>query len=105
MLSTNVRLKLEDIAARIAGGVAVSLEEMTWAQKWAQHHTTAARIINQARRESIQGKPEPGSMDEFLNDLDLGDPDPSNHLSGPQDPTDLARWFTKPDNWFYGDDD
>lgn len=104
MLSTNVRLKLEDIAARIAGGVSVSLEEMTWAQKWAQHNTSAARIINQARREAIQGKPEAGSMDEFLNDLDLGDPDPSNHLIGPQDPIDLANWFTRPQNWFNEED-
>jgi hypothetical protein len=106
MLSTKTRLRLEDIAARIAGGLDVSFEEMTWAQKWADHHNSAARIINQARREAIQGKFEPGSLDEFLNDLDLGDPDPSNHLIGPQDPIDLARWFTKGENWFAnGDDD
>ena len=105
MLSTETRLRLEDIAARIAGGLEVSFEEMTWAQKWADHNRSAARIINQARREAIQGKPESGSLDEFLNDLDLGDPDPRNHLIGPQDPTDLARWFTKSDNWFLEDND
>lgn len=105
MLSTDTRLRLEDIAARIVAHEAVSLEEMTFIQKWADHNRAAARILNQARRESIQGKPEAGSLDEFLNDLDLGDPDPSNHLIGPQDPTDLARWFTKPDNWFLENDD
>lgn len=99
MLSTKTRLRLEDIAARIAGGLDVSFEEMTWAQKWADHHTSAARILNQARRKAIQGEPIPGSLDEFLNDLDLGDPDPQNHLIGPQDPIDLARWFTKTENW------
>lgn len=103
MLSTTIRLRLEDIASRIANCEKVSFEEMQFIQKWADHNRVAARILNQARRESIQGKPEPGSMDEFLNDLDLGDPDPRNHLIGPQDPTDLARWFTKPDNWFYND--
>jgi len=104
MLSTDTRLRLEDIAARIGGGLNVTFEEMTWAQKWADHNKSAARIINQARREAIQGKPEKGSLDEFLNDLDLGDPDPTNHLVGPQDPTDLARLFTGSDNWFLKDD-
>ena len=105
MLSTDIRLRLEDIAARIAGGLSVTFEEMTWAQKWVDHNRVAARIINQARREAVQGKATPGSLDEFLNDLDLGDPDPQNHLIGPQDPTNLARWFTKSENWFLTDDD
>ena len=103
MLSTDTRLRLENIANRISNHEVVSFEEMQFIQKWADHNRAAARILNQARRESIQGKPEPGSMDEFLNDLDLGDPDPRNHLIGPQDPIDLARWFTKPDNWFNQD--
>jgi hypothetical protein len=95
MLSTQTRLRLEDIAARVAGGLEVSFGEMTWAQKWADHHSSAARILNQARREAIQGKAEPGSLDELLNSLDLGDPDPSNHLVGPQDPDVLAEWFCR----------
>ena len=103
MLSTDTRLRLEAIAARIVAGEEVSFEEITFIQKWADHNRHAAKILNQARREAIQGKPEPGSLDEFLNDLDLGDPDPRNHLIGPQDPTDLARWFTKPENWFNPD--
>lgn len=103
MLSTDTRLRLENIANRIANHEEVTFEEMQFIQKWADHNRAAARILNQARRESIQGKPDPGSMDEFLNDLDLGDPDPRNHLIGPQDPIDLARWFTKPDNWFNQD--
>lgn len=101
MLSTETRLRLEAIAERIANHQDVSLEEMTFIQKWANHNRHAQKILNQARRESIQGKPEPGSMDEFLNDLDIGDPDPRNHLIGPQDPIDLANWFTRPQNWFY----
>lgn len=103
MLSTDTRLRLESIAERIKSHSDVSFEEMQFIQKWADHNRVAARILNQARREAIQGKPEPGSMDEFLNDLDIGDPDPSNHLIGPQDPIDLARWFTKSENWFNQD--
>lgn len=101
MLSTKVRLRLEDIAARISNGINVSFEEMTWAQKWADHNRSAATILNQARRISINGKPEKGSLSEFLNDLDLGDPDPSNHLIGPQNPDELGEWFKqdKRDDW------
>lgn len=101
MLSTQTRLRLENIAERIKKGEEVTFEEMTWAQKWCDHNRIAARIINQARRVSIQGEPQKGSMDEFLNDLDIGDPDPSNHLIGPQDPIDLANWFIqdKPEDW------
>lgn len=98
MLSTKTRLRLEDIAARIVGGIHVSLEEITWAQKWASSNQSAARILNQARREAIQGKAEPGSLDELLNGLNLGDPDPSNHLIGPQDPDVLAEWFRRRPN-------
>jgi hypothetical protein len=40
-------------------------------------------------------------MDEFLNDLDIGNPDPSSHLIGPQNPIDLAEWFMRDqdDEW------
>lgn len=101
MLSTQTRLRLESIADKIKHGESVSFEEMQWAQKWADHNRIAARILNQARRVAIQGEPEPGSLDELLQDLDLGDPDPSNHLIGPQDPETLAEWFkqNKREDW------
>lgn len=98
MLSTDTRKRLENICFRIENHEEVTFEEMTWAQKWASHNRVAARMLSQARRVSAQGKPEPGSLDELLNDLDLGDPDPSNHLIGPQNPVDLGLWFTRGDN-------
>jgi len=101
MLSTETRLRLEDIAARIAGGLNVTLAEMQWATKWAEHNRSAAGILRKARRRAISGEPEEGSLDELLDGLDLGDPDPQNHLIGPQSPVDLAEWFKqdKPEDW------
>lgn len=96
MLSTQTRLRLEAIAQKIANHEEVSFEEMQWAQKWADHNRSAASIMNKARRVAINGVPEKDSLDEFMNDLDLGDPDPSNHLIGPQDPDTLAQWFKAP---------
>jgi hypothetical protein len=101
MLSTATRLRLEDIAARIAGGLNVTFEEMQWATKWAEANRSAAEIIRRARRRAINGEPERGSLDELIDGLDLGDPDPSNHLIGPQDPEDIYNFFRqdKPNDW------
>lgn len=98
MLSTQTRLRLEDIAARIAGGLNVTFEEMQWAQKWSEHNRSAAAILRKARRRAINGEPAEGSLDELMEGLDIGDPDPSNHLIGPQNPIDLANWFKRDDS-------
>lgn len=98
MLSTETRLRLEDIAARIAGGLDVTLAEMQWAQKWSDHNRSAAAILRKARRRALTGEPERGSLDELMEGMDLGDPDPSNHLIGPQNPVDLANWFKRDDS-------
>jgi hypothetical protein len=101
MLSTQTRLRLEDIAARIAGGLNVTFEEMQWATKWSEANRSAAEILRRARRRAISGEPQRGSLDELIDGLDLGDPDPQNHLIGPQDPVDLAEWFRqdKENDW------
>lgn len=98
MISTETRLKLEDIAARIAGGLNVSFEEMTWATKWSEANRSAAAILRKARRRAINGEPAEGSIDELMDGLDLGFPDPSDHLIGPQNPVDLANWFKRDDS-------
>ena len=95
MLSTETRLRLEFIADRIANHAEVSLEDMTLIQKWANNNRHAAEILRRARRTAIQGKPEPGSLDELMHGLDIGDPDPTNHLQGPQDIDTLVDWFKR----------
>lgn len=97
MLSTTTRLRLEDIAARIAGGLSVSLEEMTFIQKWADANRSAAAILRKARRRAINGEPAEGSMDAFLEAMDLGDPDPQRHLTGESTPDDIINFFKRDD--------
>jgi hypothetical protein len=101
MLSTEIRLKLEDIATRIASGLEVSFSEMEWATKWSKHNRSAAEIIRRARRRAINGDPKRGSIDELIDVFDIGDPDPSSHLTGPQNPVDLGNWFKRDntDDW------
>ena len=42
-----------------------------------------------------------GDFDDFLNQMDIGDPDPSNHSSGFGSADDIADWFSheKTDDW------
>lgn len=96
MLSTETRLRLEDIARRISIGENVSYGDMVWATKWAEHNRSAHSMLRRAQRAAIDGPVHPDSLDGLLHGLDLGNPDPQDHLIGPQDPDDLADFFRAP---------
>ena len=95
MLSTQYRLRLESICDQIAKGKDVKLEDMIWAQKLAKANTSARGMIKQARR--LRRNPN----DSFLNNLNIGDPDSSNHKRGFGGAEDIADWFRpdRPDDW------
>lgn len=98
MLSTQIRLKLENIARKIERGEEVSLEDMIFAEKWSKANRSAAEIIRKARRISIQGKGEQGSLDEFMQIMDLGNSDPSTHLDSSMSVDDLYNFFKNDDD-------
>jgi hypothetical protein len=102
MLSTNVRLKVEFICDRISKGHEVQLSDMQWIQKWANKNHSVDAMLRKARRIALNGAAPAGSLDAFMQDMDLGDPDPSEHLQGAQDPTTLAEWFSQKRKWFRG---
>lgn len=101
MLSTKYRLRIEFIAERISSHKEVKLEDMIWAEKLAKANATAAEILRKARR--IANNPEmvQGSLDDFLNQMDIGDPDPSKHSNGFSDADEIVEWFKqdKSDDW------
>ena len=101
MLSTEYRLRLEFIASRIVRGEPVDLSDMIWAEKLAKANRSAAEILRKARRKALSGDTPEGGMDDFLNQMDLGDPDPSNHLTGDNSIDEIVEWFKqdKPDDW------
>jgi len=101
MLSTEYRLRLEFIASRIVRGEPVDLNDMIWAEKLAKANRSAAEILRKARRKALSGDTPKGGMDDFLNQMDLGDPDPSNHKTGFDSREDIVEWFTrdKTDDW------
>ena len=95
MLSTQYRLRLEEICKAIAAGTEVSMSDMIWAQKLAKANTSARGMLNKARKMSINPD------DSFLNNLNIGDPDSSNHRRGFGSPEDVLDWFhqERSDDW------
>ena len=95
MLSTQYRLRLEEICKAIASGQEVDLPDMIWAEKLSKANTSARGMLKQARRLSVD------PTDSFLNNLNIGDPDSSNHRRGFGSPEDIVDWFhqERPDDW------
>ena len=98
MLSTQYRLRLEAICDRIITGDDVSLEDMIWVEKLAKANRSAATILRQARRKATNPDMKKGSLDEFLNIMDLGHPDPSEHRTRFDGADDIADFFKTDDD-------
>jgi len=100
MLSTQYRLRLEFICKCIANGEEVKLDDMIWAEKLSKANTTAREMLKKARRQSSQDIQE-GTIDDFMNRMGLGDPDPSNYKTGFNGADEIVEWFKqdKPDDW------
>ena len=101
MLSTQYRLRLEGICRKIALGENVDLEDMIWAEKLGKANTTARELLKKARRQAANPNMQEGSLDDFMNRMGLGDPDPSNHSTGFKSADEIVDWFQrdKPDDW------
>ena len=97
MLSNEYRQRLNSICDKIAKGEGVDLPDMIWAQKLAKANRSAYEILQKARRKANMGK-EPNGLDTFLNDMNLGDPDPSNHKTAFDGADDIADWFRRDDS-------
>jgi hypothetical protein len=97
MLSTAYRLRLEEICNRIAKQEEVSLSDVIWAEKLAKVNRSAATMLRQARRRAANPEMTEDSLDGFLNALDLGNPDPSEHRTQFDGPDDIADFFRNDD--------
>ena len=93
MLSTQYRLRLEDICKSIAAGTEVGIDDMIWAQKLAKANTSARGMLSKARRLSTDPD---GSCLKFL---DIGDP--KSDKKGFSGADDIADWFKndRSDDW------
>ena len=101
MLSTKYRLRVEYICQRVSRGEEVKLEDMMWVERLAKANTTVSGMLRRARRECNNPEMIEGGLDDFRNKMDLGDPDPSNHVNGFDSPDEIAEWFKgkRSDDW------
>jgi hypothetical protein len=101
MLSTEYRLRLEFICSKIANKEEVQLKDMIWADKLAKANHSAGEMMRRARRMANNPEMKEGSLDSFMNAMDLGDPDPSNHRTEFKSADDIVQWFSqeKTDDW------
>ena len=102
MLSTEYRLRLEFICQRIAYGQEVKLDDMIWANKLAKANRSAGEMLRKARRVAANPDMAEGGLDDFMNQMDIGDPDPSNHIvDGFNSVEEIVSWFSqeKTDDW------
>ncbi len=99
MLSTQYRLRLEGICNKIALHEEVSLEDMIWAEKLAKANRTAGTILRQARRKAENPDMVEGSMDDFLNQLDIGGLGHERFgKSGFDSIDEIVDWFKRDDD-------
>jgi hypothetical protein len=104
MLSTAYRLRLEEIAGRIARHEPVGLEDMIWAEKLAKANRHAATILRQARRKAENPDMTEDSLDGFLNALDIGGlGNERRGITGFNSVDDIVDFFSegddKPEDW------
>jgi hypothetical protein len=97
MLSTQYRIRVETICEKIVKGEIVELNEMIWIEKLAQANRSAATLLRQARRKAANPDMDEDSLDGFLNALDLGHPDPSEHRTRFDGADDIADFFRNDD--------
>jgi hypothetical protein len=98
MLSTQYRLRLEEICQKIVEGEAVSLEDMIWAEKLAKANRSAGTMLRQARRRAENPNMQEGDLDDFMNQLDLGGLGHERFgRRGFDSPDELLDWFKRDD--------
>jgi hypothetical protein len=106
MLSTQYRLKLEEICNRIAKRENVELNEIIWAEKLAKANRTAGTILRNARRRAENPDMQEGDLDDFLNQLDIGNLGHERFgKTGFNSPDEIVDWFRRDDLDGEGDND
>lgn len=97
MLSTKIRLQLEEICLKIELREEVSFNDMVMVEKYAKANRTVHDMLQRARRRAVNGIPEDG-LDAFLDQMNIGNPDPSSHITGESSVDDIANFFKSDNN-------
>ena len=96
MLSTNSRIRIQEILTRISKGNKVTLEERIYINKYANKNQNVAIWLKKASRLQ-RNQPILDPLSELLNGLDLNSDEP--HSTYNQDVDDLGEWFSGAPSW------
>ena len=101
MLSTQYRQRMEFICGRISRGEEVQINDVIWAQKLAKSNHSAESMLRRARRVAQEPDMVEGGLSDFMNQMDIGDPDPTRHKSRFESAEEIMEWFKrdKTDDW------
>jgi hypothetical protein len=72
VLTTKLRLQMEEICQRIELKQEVSFSDMNLIQKCANTNRTVYDMLQRARRRATQGTFQEGDLDEFLDQMNIG---------------------------------
>ena len=96
MLSTNSRIRIQEILSRLSKGDQVTLEERIYINKYAANNQNVSSWLRKAlliQRNENRSNP----IDQLLNGLDLSSEDPHSTFNPDQD--DLGEWFSGSPSW------
>ena len=97
MLSTQTRLKLQDILTRLSSNELVSLEERILVQKYADRNSTVWHWLRKARSIQASGHLDQQSVGGFMQHMNLPGQTSEDHFNGSHD--DLGEWFQGSPQW------
>ena len=96
MLTTNSRLRIQEILTRLSMGKQVTLEERIYINKYATKNQNVSSWLRKASRIQRQEKTT-NQIDVLLNGLDLSEDEP--HVRYNPDHDDLGEWFSGAPSW------
>tara|TARA_Y100001968_G_C18753514_1_gene434432 strand:- start:167 stop:469 length:303 start_codon:yes stop_codon:yes gene_type:complete len=96
MLTTSSRLRILEIIQRLSNGDEVTLQERINLKKYADRDQTVYSWLNKALRLQQHNRSS-NSIDQLMDDLDLGSSDPNSIYNPDQD--DLGDWFSGAPSW------
>tara|TARA_Y100001968_G_C19008840_1_gene549533 strand:+ start:214 stop:516 length:303 start_codon:yes stop_codon:yes gene_type:complete len=96
MLSTSIRLQIQNILQRLANDEEVSLKERIYINKLADRDQSIASSLRKAKQ-AQRSKNSNDPIDDLINDLGIASADP--HASFNADQEDLGEWFSGAPSW------
>ena len=96
MLSESNLLMIKAILNKIALGDSISISERIFVEREADKDAAISASLKRARRSQLN-KPQNHYVDNLLNSLDLGSPDPDSFFNPKED--DLGDWFSGAPQW------